>query len=127
MPMFTKHKQPREHIAVIYDSLLVSWYFKARPNRLQILDNVNKNDKEKRKAVEEIARALNSLKEALVERPDSRVSGKDKDTEFSNAERARISEIISEVTQEIINRDMVPLILAHLDAIEFEVWRFRNS
>lgn len=77
--------------------------------------------------MEEIARALNSLKEALVERPDSRVSGKDKDTEFSNAERARISEIISEVTQEIINRDMVPLILAHLDAIEFEVWRFRNS
>uniref|UniRef100_A0A915EXC4 Calcium binding protein 39 n=1 Tax=Echinococcus canadensis TaxID=519352 RepID=A0A915EXC4_9CEST len=107
MPMFNKHKQPREHIAVIYDSLLV-------------LDNVNKNDKERRKAVEEIARALSSLKEALVERSDSRVSGKDKDTEFSNAERARISEIISEVTQEIINRDMVPLILAHLDAIEFE-------
>uniref|UniRef100_A0A5K3ERM0 Calcium-binding protein 39-like n=1 Tax=Mesocestoides corti TaxID=53468 RepID=A0A5K3ERM0_MESCO len=107
MPIFNKHKQPREHIAVIYDNLVV-------------LDNATKNEKDRRKAVEEIARALNALKETLTDRSDARVSGKDKDLDFTNAERSRISEIVSDVTQEIINRDMFPLILAHLDAIEFE-------
>ncbi|BHF73740.1 Calcium-binding protein 39-like [Sparganum proliferum] len=107
MPMFTKHKQPRECIISIYDNLTV-------------LDNPNKNEKDKRKAVDEIAKALNTLRENLTERSDTRVSGKDKDIDFTSNERARISEIISDVTQEMINRDMLPLLLSHLDAIEFE-------
>ncbi|VDN22027.1 unnamed protein product [Dibothriocephalus latus] len=107
MPIFNKHKQPRECIISIYDNLTV-------------LDNPNKNDKDRRKAVDEIAKALNTLRENLTERPDTRVSGKDKDIDFTSNERARISEIISDVTQEMINRDMLPLLLSHLDAIEFE-------
>ena len=72
-------------------------------------------------SAEEIAKALNVLKEALTDRSDSRPPGKEKDTDFTNSELSRIGEIISEVTQEIIERDTVPLILAHLDVIEFEV------
>ncbi|VUZ54435.1 unnamed protein product [Hymenolepis diminuta] len=107
MPMFNKHKQPREQIAAINESLLV-------------LDNPNKTEKDKRKAVEEISRSLNNLKEVLTDRSDGRSTGRERDTETSNLERTRISEILSEVTQEIIIRDMVPLILAHLEEIEFE-------
>lgn len=85
-----------------------------------MLDNPCKTEKDKRKAVEEIARSLNNLKEVLTDRSDGRSVGRERDSEASNLERTRISEILSEVTQEIINRDMVPLILAHLDKIEFE-------
>ncbi len=88
---------------------------------LKVIGSANKTDKEKRKAVEEISRALNAIRESLTDRSDARTTGRDKDIEFSNAERSRISEVISDITQEINNRDMFPLILAHLDAIEFEV------
>ncbi|VDL99171.1 unnamed protein product [Schistocephalus solidus] len=120
MPMFSKHKQPRECIISIYDNLTVTPNNCSYSSLSQVLDNPNKNDKDKRKAVDEIAKALNTLRENLTERPDTRVSGKDKDIDFTSNERARISEIISDVTQEMINRDMLPLLLSHLDAIEFE-------
>lgn len=87
----------------------------------QVIGSSSKTEKEKRKSVEEISRSFNAIRNALLDRSDTQTVGKEKDTEFANAERARINEIISDITQEITNRDMLPLILEHLDALEFEV------
>ncbi|CAH8465134.1 unnamed protein product [Schistosoma rodhaini] len=85
-----------------------------------ILSNCAKTDKERKKAVEDIARALTALRELLTDKSDTRLTGKERDSELSNSERARINEIITDVTHEIINLNLLPLLVNNLDVIEFE-------
>ncbi|VDQ07942.1 unnamed protein product [Trichobilharzia regenti] len=90
MPLFGKPKSPRELVQIVNENLLVSF-------------GSTKNDKERKKAVEEIARLL-------TDKSDTRLTGKE----------PRINEIITDVTHEIINLSLLPLIVNNLDAIEFE-------
>ncbi|KAA0196235.1 Calcium binding protein 39 [Fasciolopsis buskii] len=107
MPLFGKPKNPKELIQVVHENLL-------------ILSNQSKPEKERRKSVEEIARALSSLRELLTDKSDTRLTGRERDAELSNSERTRINEIITDVTHELINLNMLPLLIANLDVIEFE-------
>lgn len=107
MPLFGKPKTPKELIQNVHENLL-------------ILNSQSKPDKERRKAVEAIASALNSLRELLTDKSDTRLTGRERDADFSNAERTRINEIITEVTHELINLSVLPLLIANLDAIDFE-------
>ncbi|VDP68024.1 unnamed protein product [Schistosoma mattheei] len=107
MPLFGKPKSPRELIQTVNENII-------------ILSNCAKTDKERKKAVEDIARALTALRELLTDKSDTRLTGKERDSELSNSERARINEIITDVTHEIINLNLLPLLVNNLDAIEFE-------
>ncbi|CAL8079023.1 unnamed protein product [Calicophoron daubneyi] len=107
MPLFGKPKTPKELIQTINEHLF-------------ILNNQTKHEKERKKAIEEIARALASLKELLNDKSDTRLTGKERDAELCNSERTRINEVITDVTHELINLNMLPLLIANLDSIEFE-------
>ncbi|VDP85843.1 unnamed protein product [Echinostoma caproni] len=89
-------------------------------SKSRVLSNQSKPEKERRKSVEEIARALSSLRELLTDKSDTRLTGRERDAELSNSERTRINEIITDVTHELINLNMLPLLIANLDVIEFE-------
>ncbi|KAF6777010.1 hypothetical protein AHF37_03935 [Paragonimus kellicotti] len=107
MPLFGKPKSPKELIQSIHENLL-------------ILNSQAKQEKERRKAIEAIATALNGLRELLTDKSDTRLTGRERDAELFNSERTRINEIITEVTHELINLNVLPLLIANLDTIEFE-------
>ncbi|KAK4472357.1 hypothetical protein MN116_003618 [Schistosoma mekongi] len=107
MPLFGKPKSPRELIQTVNENII-------------ILSGSSKTDKERKKAVEDVARSLTALRELLTDKSDTRLTGKERDSELSNSERARINEIITDVTHEIINLNLLPLLVNNLDAIEFE-------
>ncbi|KAF8570837.1 hypothetical protein P879_04527 [Paragonimus westermani] len=107
MPLFGKPKSPKELIQSIHENLL-------------ILNSQTKQEKERRKAIEAIATALNGLRELLTDKSDTRLTGRERDAELFNSERTRINEIITEVTHELINLNVLPLLIANLDTIEFE-------
>lgn len=85
------------------------------------MSNGTKNEKERRKAVEEIARSLTSLRELLTDKSDTRLTGKERDAELVNSERVRINEIITDITHELINLNLIPMLMDHLEVIDFEV------
>ncbi|TGZ71133.1 hypothetical protein CRM22_002810 [Opisthorchis felineus] len=108
MPLFGKPKSPKELIQSIHENLLILSSSQSKP------------EKERRKAVENIAVSLNNLRELLTDKSDTRLTGRERDADLSNSERTRINEIITDITHELINLNVLPLLIANLDAIEFE-------
>ncbi|KAL3319193.1 Calcium-binding protein 39 [Cichlidogyrus casuarinus] len=107
MLSFRKDKKPKEYIISINENL-------------QIVASDSKSDKDKKKAVDTIAANLNSIKEMLVDKSDTRLTGKDKDADLTTSERERINEIIQEIALEILKENGLPMWIENLDALGFE-------
>ncbi|PAA56127.1 hypothetical protein BOX15_Mlig032685g1 [Macrostomum lignano] len=75
-----------------------------------------------KKAQEDVAKALTSIKTLLTERVDP--SSKEAE---ANSEKARISDALTDISQEIFSsecRNTIPLLLDNIDKIDFECSKF---
>jgi len=107
MPLFGRTKTPKELTQTLVECL-------------QALNAPNKAEKDRRKLIDEISRCLSQLKDMLIDRSDNKGAPREKDSDFILSERARINEILGEITGEILTNNGLESLVGKLDTIDFE-------
>lgn len=112
MPIFSRSRTPREIVNHINECLTV-------------LSNPNKSERDRKKAQDDLGKSLGSLKELLTEKSagNAPATTSAQGSSGLSEEKARISEILAEVSHDMFENGVMKLLLMNLDKVDFEVRR----